>query len=50
MVSTEVFQQEMEGITMVMMTQMAEFVEEDIISEHLRETHEIEVEIDIVPG
>lgn len=41
-------QQEMEGITMIMVAQMAEFVEEDIIAQHLRKAHEIEVKIDII--
>ena len=38
----------MEGITMVMVAQMAEFVEEDIVAQHLRKAHEIEVKIDII--
>jgi hypothetical protein len=44
------FQKEVEGITMVMMTKVAEFMKEHIIPQDLRQTHEIEIQIDIIPG
>ena len=50
MVRAQMFQKEMKGLTMIVMTKMTEFVKEHIITENLRKTHEIEVEIDIVPG
>ena len=50
MVSTEMLQQQVEGITMVVMTEVAEFVEEDIISHDLGKAHKIEVQIDIILG
>ena len=50
MVRAQMLQKEMKGLTMIVMTKMTEFVKEHIITENLRKTHEIEVEIDIVPG
>ena len=38
----------MEGITMIMMAEMTEFVKEDIISQNLRQAHDIKVQIDII--
>ena len=47
-VSQDMFQKKMEGTTMVVMTEMTEFVQKDIVAKRLRKPHDIEVEIDIV--
>ncbi len=42
--------QEMEGMAMVMMPQMAEFMEKDIVAEDVREADDVQVEIDVAAG
>ncbi len=41
--------QEMEGMAVVMMLQMTEFMEQYIIAEGVREADNVQVEIDVVP-
>ena len=42
-----VFQKKMEGMAMVLMAQMAEFMKEDIILKNLGQTYNIEIQIDV---
>ena len=42
------FKQQVKGLPVIMMTQMTKFVEENIVTKDTRETHQIEVEIDVV--
>lgn len=44
------FQKKMEGMTVVMVTQMTEFMEHDIVAKGLRKTHEVQIEVDICLG
>ena len=44
------FQKQMEGMTMIQMTEMAEFVQKDIILKDTRKTDNIEIEIYIAFG
>ena len=42
-------QKKMEGMTMIVVTQVAKLVQEDIVLQHFRQTDYIQVQIDIVP-
>ncbi len=44
------FEQEVEGRSMVMMPEVAELMEEDIVLEGLREADDVQVEIDVGAG
>jgi hypothetical protein len=44
------FQQKMEAFAMVVVTQVAKFVEQNVIAQHKRQTYYIDIQIDIVPG
>ena len=46
-VGKDVFKQQMESVTVVGMTKVAEFVQEHIVLKGLRQTHDIQVQIDI---
>ena len=45
MVCKDVLQKQMEGLAVILMPQMAEFVQKHIILEDTRKTYDIEVEI-----
>ena len=47
MVRTKAFQQGVETLPMVRMLQVAEFVEQHVIPEFVRQPHDIEVQVDI---
>ena len=42
-------QKKMEGMTMIVMTQMTELMKEDIVSQDMRKADYVQVQIDIVP-
>lgn len=48
-VRTHMFQKEMKCMTMVMMSQMTEFMKQDIVPESFRQTDYIQIEIDVSP-
>ena len=39
-------QKKMESMTMIVMPQMTEFVKKDVVLQHMRQTDDIEIEID----
>ena len=41
------FQKKMEGMSMVVMLEMAEFVEQDIVPQDMRKPDYVQIEIDI---
>ena len=43
-------QKKMESMTMIVMPQMTEFVKKDVVLQHMRQTDDIEIQIDIIPG
>lgn len=43
-------EQKMKAVAMVMMAQMAKFVEQDIVLKDARKTNDIEVQIDVSLG
>ena len=43
----QMFQQQMESVSMIRMAQVAEFVQKHIVLKHLRQTDNIQVQIDI---
>ena len=44
------FQKQVEAMSMVTMTQVAEFVKKDIVTEHSRKTDDIQVQINVTPS
>ena len=48
-VCTYMFQQKMEGLTVVVMTQVTEFMQQDIVAKDRRQTHNVQIKVDIVP-
>ena len=44
-VHEQAFQQDMEGVTMIMVAEVAEFMDEDIVLQDLRQTDEVQIEI-----
>ena len=43
-------QKKMESMTMIVMPQMTEFVKKDVVLQHMRQTDDIEIQIDIITG
>ena len=43
-------QKKMESMTMIVMPQMTEFVKKDVVLQHMRQTDDIEIQIDIIPS
>lgn len=50
MISQKMFQQQMEGMTMVWMSQMTQFMQEHIVLKYARKTHDAKVQIDVAFG
>ena len=46
-VCQDMFQKKMEGMAMVLMAQMAEFMKENIVLKDLWQTHYVEIQIDV---
>lgn len=44
-VHEQTFEQDMEGMTVVMVAEMAEFMDEDIVLKYFRQTDEVQVEV-----
>ena len=47
MVSQDMLQKEVETMSVVMVAEVAEFVQKDVVLEHARQAHDTEVQIDI---
>ena len=42
-VCTDMFQQKMEGLAMVVMAEMTQFMQENVVAQNRRKTHDIEI-------
>ncbi len=49
-VGKDMFQKKMEGGAVVMMSQMTQFMEQDIVAQNRRETDDVKIQVDVVPG
>mgnify|MGYP006923227072 CR=1 FL=1 len=49
-VSQDMLQQKMEGMAVIVMTQMTKFMKKDIILKHLRQTDNVQIEVYIIPS
>ena len=47
MIGAEVFQKKMEGMTVILMAQMTQFVKKDIVLKDLRKSHYLQIKVDV---
>ena len=50
MIGQDMFQEEMEAVTMVLVAQVAELVQKDVVLKHARQAHDAEVQVYIALG
>ena len=49
-VSADMFQKQMEGLSVVMVAQMTELMQKHIVTQRGWQTNDVEIEVDVVPG